>query len=349
MARTIKTRRIRLDASTACQLRCPACPTASGEVGKNIGTGFLRFETFRELVDANPWVSTIELSNWGEIFLNPHLPEIVKYAWKQNVRLLAHNGVNLNTVRDETLETLVRYRFHYLSVSIDGASPETYRIYRVRGDFDTVIENVKKINHYKKLYRSRLPLLRWQFVAFGHNEHEIGKAREMARSLGMDFVLKLNWENLYTDTFSPVHDADRIRDESARAVASRSEFEAAEKKAFKAKTCRQLWRDPVVNFDGRILGCCINHWGDFGRVEHGRLVEGLTNEKIEYARDMLVGKAPARADIPCVTCDVYEKMQKYQKWVSEDAIRYKLDPPRFVIGLLNKTLPRLAGRRLPEA
>jgi MoaA/NifB/PqqE/SkfB family radical SAM enzyme len=185
MKRRIRTRRIRLDASTACQLRCPACPTASGEVGEKIGTGFLRFETFRRIVDESPWLSVIELSNWGEIFLNPHLPEIVKYAYAKNVRLLAHNGTNLNTVREEVLEALVRYRFHHLSVSIDGASPETYRIYRVRGDFDTVIANVKKLNEYKRLHRSRYPTLRWQFVAFGHNQHEIEKARTLARSLGI--------------------------------------------------------------------------------------------------------------------------------------------------------------------
>jgi hypothetical protein len=26
-------------------------------------------------------------------------------------------------------------------------------------------------------------VLRWQYVAFGHNEHEINKAREMAKEL----------------------------------------------------------------------------------------------------------------------------------------------------------------------
>ena len=126
MKRRIKTRRIRLEASTACQLKCPACPTAQGEVGKRIGTGFLRYPDFKKIVDDNRWLSTIELSNWGEIFLNPDLGKIIEYAHRKNVRLLAKNGANLNTVRDEVLEALVKYRFHTLSVSIDGASQETY-------------------------------------------------------------------------------------------------------------------------------------------------------------------------------------------------------------------------------
>ncbi len=41
-----------------------------------------------------------------------------------------------------------------LTVSIDGASQETYQIYRVRGKFDEVIGHIRKINEYKKKYNS---------------------------------------------------------------------------------------------------------------------------------------------------------------------------------------------------
>ncbi len=344
MARPRKTRRIRLDAATACQLKCPSCPTASGEVGKNLGTGFLRFDDFKQIVDRNPWLSRIELSNWGEIFLNPHLVRIMKYAYENNVDLQAHNGTNLNTVKDETLEALAKYRFHHMSVSLDGASQETYSIYRVNGDFDTVISNVERINHYKAKYRSKYPTLRWQFVAFGHNEHEIDKARQMASDLDMDFVLKLSWGDLYTEAFSPTQNEQQIRDQSKKGVASRDEFEKEQGENYKSKTCWQLWRDPVVNFDGRVLGCCINHWGDFGRVEDGDLTAGLNNEKLEYARDVLTGRAPARPDLPCLSCEIFESMQKNDHWIDEDRIKYKRDPSRLTIRLRNKLLPRLLGR-----
>ncbi len=44
------------------------------------------------------------------------------------------NGVNLNHARDEVLEGLVKYRVRGVKCSIDGASPETYRVYRIRGN-----------------------------------------------------------------------------------------------------------------------------------------------------------------------------------------------------------------------
>ena len=49
----------------------------------------------------------IELSNWGEIFLNPDLPNILAYSYQKSVALTASNGVNLPTVKPEVLEAVV--------------------------------------------------------------------------------------------------------------------------------------------------------------------------------------------------------------------------------------------------
>ena len=45
-----------------------------------VGQGFLSFKNFKKLVDDNPYIEIIELSHCGEIFLNPELIEIIKYA-----------------------------------------------------------------------------------------------------------------------------------------------------------------------------------------------------------------------------------------------------------------------------
>src|SRR3954454_8403614 len=89
--------RIRLEASSFCNLRCPACPTTTGEIHRSaVGGGFLKFENFRKLLDDNPRLKSVELSNWGEIFLNPQLLSILELAHQRGVVLIAENGVNLN-------------------------------------------------------------------------------------------------------------------------------------------------------------------------------------------------------------------------------------------------------------
>src|ERR1700680_4824166 len=110
MIETVQPTTIRLEAASHCQLRCPTCPTTSGAISQAIGSGFLRATDFRELLEQNPQVREIELSNYGEIFLNPELSEILRIAHECGVGLLAQNGVNLNVVRKGVLEDLVRYR-----------------------------------------------------------------------------------------------------------------------------------------------------------------------------------------------------------------------------------------------
>ena len=250
----IRPRSVRLEASTACQLKCPTCPTALGETGKYLGTGFLKFNDFKTIVDKNPWIVKIELSNWGEIFLNPDLADIMRYAHKHKVALHADNGVNLNNVAPEVLDAVVRYRFRSLSCSIDGASQKTYSVYRVQGNFDQVIDNIKSINAFKERYQTRFPLLRWQFVAFGHNEHEIPLARKMAADLNMSFFVKLSWEDLYTaESFSPVQNTARIREETGLGVASRGEYREKYKQEYIEACCLAIWNDPQVHYDGRVL------------------------------------------------------------------------------------------------
>jgi len=297
-----KPARVSLDASTVCQLKCPSCPTANGAVARGIGGGLLAPDDFARFLREHPWVTDVELSNWGEILLNPRLPQILAHAREHAVAVRAANGVNLNTASDAVLESLVVHQVRRLNCSIDGASQATYSRYRKKGDYAQVIENIRKINGYKQKHGSPWPELTWQFVVFGHNEHEISEARQLAAQLGMRFVLKLSWDDLYTDAFSPVIDRELVRREVG--AADRTEFEQRHGKSYLAGACRQLWQQPRINYDGRLLGCSINHWGDFGNVfEHG-LEACLQGEKMAYALAMLAGDAPPRADVPCSSCEV---------------------------------------------
>lgn len=301
--------KLRLEASSHCQLRCPSCPTTTGHAAAAVGGGFLRFADFRALVDANPQVNDVELSNYGEIFLNPELADIIGYADEKRVALRADNGVNFNNVRSDVLQAMVQHRFRSLRVSIDGASEDTYQRYRVRGSFARVIENVRALQALKADLGSALPALTWQFVVFGHNEHELPAARKLAAELGMAFQAKLSWD----EAISPVHDPDFVKRQTGLAVASRSEYLAANGRDYAGGLCHQLWDRPQVNWDGRILGCCRNFWGEFGgNAFTDGLVPALNGERIEHARGMLLGERAPRADVPCTTCSIYLEMRKRQ-------------------------------------
>ncbi|MEO6030183.1 MAG: glycosyltransferase [Candidatus Binatia bacterium] len=311
-APTIDTpRRIRLEASSFCQLRCPSCPTTTRAIDPAVGGGFLRLASFRSLVDANPRLERIEMSNYGEVFLNPELREILAYAHRRGVAITIENGANLNHARDDALGALVEYEVRTLTVSIDGASADTYAIYRVGGDFERVLANIGKINEHKRRTGSRFPHLVWQFVVFGHNEHEIAAARRMAEARGMEFRTKLTWD----DAFSPIRDHALVR-ATVGGPTTRAEYEALNGRKYAHTICEQLWDEPQINWDGKVLGCCRNFWGDFGgNAFADGLDASLRHEKMVYARTMLRGQAPPRDDIPCTTCEMYQAMRERSDFI----------------------------------
>ena len=306
---------IRLDASTVCQLRCPCCPTARGEIRAGLGSGFLTLQHFRQIVDGSG-VQHVELASWGEAFLNPHLVGILEHADRKNIRLTIDGGANLNHVPADLADAIVRYRLYRLTCAIDGTTQETYAKYRRRGILQRVLENIDRINEAKSKRHSRFPILRWQFVIFGHNEHEIPAAKAMASTLGMEISFKLNWAEKY----SPIRDPDFVRQHTGLAAVTRSEHRQISGERYRQKLCcAQLWNMPAINWDGRVLGCSVNRWGDFGVVEQS-LADAVNSEKIAYARQMLVGKAAARPDIPCTVCHNYREMDRAQNWLTSAEI-----------------------------
>jgi len=303
---------IKLELSASCQLRCPSCPTATGETAQAIGAGFVRAAIFRKLLDDNPGIREIEISNYGEPFLNPDLAQILADADARGVALRCDNGANLNHARDDVLEAVVRHRLRSLRCSIDGAGAETYAIYRKGGDFARVLANIRAINRHKRHYASRYPELTWQFIAFGHNQHEIEAARALAASLNMQFFVKLSWD----EDFSPPVDAAALKRDGNLADASRAEHKARTGADYMDSLCHQLWDSPQINWDGRMLGCCRNFWGSFGgNVLHEGLAAAFDSDGMRHARAMLQGGAPPRADIPCTTCSIYLDRRAHGRWV----------------------------------
>ncbi|MEO1703341.1 MAG: glycosyltransferase [Pseudomonadota bacterium] len=315
---------IGIEASSFCQLKCPSCPTATRAIDKHVGYGFLRLDDFITLIEANPQIRHIELSNYGEIFLNPQLPAILEYAYDNAIDVTALNGVNLNNASDEALEGLVKYSVKAMAVSIDGATQESYEKYRVKGNLETVLSNIRKLNDWKKQYNAKYPKLKWQFIVFGHNQDEIEQAKSIADELEMQFYLKTSWD----DEFSPIENKADL--ENRLGYTSREDYLEKTGTPYLQNLCRQLWHSPRINWDGKVLGCCRNFWGDFGgNAFSDGFLDAINNSKIRYARQMLNGESPPREDIPCTTCDVYLNSQAAKPYAAETAgNRGDLDPLR---------------------
>jgi hypothetical protein len=141
----------------------------------------------------------------------------------------------------------------------------------------------------------------------------------MARARGMQFIPRLSW----SADHSPVVNRDLVRIQTGLGAASREEFREKKGVEYTRDICYQLWRAPVINWDGKMLGCCVNFWGDFGgNVFADGLRASMRNPKLEYARQMLKGNAEPRPEIPCTTCDQYQAMSRAGGWIGEEEIQF---------------------------
>lgn len=301
-----------LEASTVCQLNCVECYMRKGNY-MNLGKGFLKFSDFKKVIDNNPQIHQIELANSGEVFLNPELPKIIIYAYEHNVRLSAWDGVNFNSVSDEVLELLVKTGFRVVTVALDGATQEVYSLYRRNGDFDRVINNIKKLNAYKEKYKSKFPLLNWQYVIMKTNdsEEQLLSARKLADELGMNIKYKLDWTYEYVPK-----DAAMVKRITGLEYITRRDYDAENKQ--KCETaCMQLFTRPQFNWDGRMFGCKCNSVMSFEEnIFNEKLSDIMKSNDFVCARKMITGKAyDSETKVPCTVCKFWKTIEENQSWI----------------------------------
>lgn len=312
---TISPSKARLDISTACQLRCLFCPTEENNGREFLGSGMMAISGFVNFIENNRQIDKVELASAGEALLNPDLPEILRYSKERSVTTSLAGGVNMNNASDEALEALVRYQIARIRVSVDGVTEETYQRYRMGGSLQKVLVNIKKINELKKKYQSELPELILQFIIFGHNEHELEKVFVLGRMLNMKVFIKLNRcpEQL------AVKDRQRIRNMCG--YADRGEFLDVTGMQYCRDLCLSLWTAPQINWDGRLLGCGHNNYMAFAEYAlDSNFLREINNERMVYARKMLMGVAAPRKDIPCSICTFYKQISEHNLWYTTNEI-----------------------------
>ena len=303
--------RIRLEACTHCQLSCGMCKTM-GDL-PIYGKGSLAPENFRALLERNPWIRRVELGNFGEVLLNRSLPELLRIAQKHGVITEIDEGLNLNDASEEALEALVTCGTARIRCAVDGVTQEVYEKYRVGGNLRKVLHNIQRLNALKQRHGSATPHLIFQFIIFPHNQHQVERAKLLARMLNMEIAFKLD-QMSYGQATPESEVARRLTGYSSRA-----DFLAKQKNYYIPIHCHELWLSPQINWDGKLLGCSRNFRKSYDdNCFEGDLLDHLNGERISYAREMLMGRRPLREDLPCGDCAVYAARLEHATWVTEE-------------------------------
>ncbi|NPA34931.1 MAG: radical SAM protein [Chlorobi bacterium] len=243
-----------IEPTTYCNLRCPQCP--SGLRSFTRPTGSISLETYINFLEKiKSHVAFLTLYFQGEPFLNPHFIQMVKEARDRNMYVMTStNGHFLSeaTAREVVLSGLNRIIF-----SIDGITQETYEKYRVGGDLSKALQNLKLLSTVRESLGRKNPIIVFQFIVFKHNEHELGKAREIAYQHGADiFVIKS--AQIYDENKEPY-----LPENTRYSRYVKQPDGTFQLKGKLLNKCWRLWHNPVVTWDGRWLPCCFDKDGKY--------------------------------------------------------------------------------------
>src|SRR3989344_4118061 len=140
--------KLKLENTTVCNLKCNMCPHG---VGLKRPIGSISYENYRHIFD-QIYPCYLNLTGIGEPFLNKDIFKIIKYA--KNKRTFVKLDSNATLLTREKGIQMLEAGPDILSISMDGATKETYEKIRVPAKFDVFVKNtlnfIKLRNEMKK-------------------------------------------------------------------------------------------------------------------------------------------------------------------------------------------------------
>lgn len=244
-----------VEPTNICNFRCPLCPTGQGVKGRPKGK--MSFANFKEIIDEmGPYLYSLRLENWGEPLLNEEIFSMILYA--KTKKITTSFNTNFSFLDENGTKELILSGLDHIKISLDGASEESYVKYRVGGNFNKVIDNIRCLIRMRKQLNKTNPLVEIQFIVMKHNEGEIDRMRQLCSELGVDgLFIEVLRPNMREELFAPDNLCLDKYKEWFPTDSKYSLFDYNNKaRKTKSKVCSWLWTSTVINYDGAIVPCC---------------------------------------------------------------------------------------------
>lgn len=209
-----------IETNNTCNLKCTHCPTPH-EMKRE--KGYMSLSTFKQIIDMNPELERIYLTNWGEPLIHPEIVEMTGYAHSKG----KHTAITTNgTTLDRTFSrNLIESGLDLIKFSVDG-DKETY--HKIRGySYEKVESNIMEFLEIRNALKKKT-WIEVSMLVFEETREEIDRFLKKWKPL-VDYV------NLQPKFFTI--------------------------KKKKYKPCRDLWRILVVLWNGDVVPCCADFEG----------------------------------------------------------------------------------------
>ena len=241
---------IAIEPTTACNLRCPECP--SGLRAFSRPTGNLKEDFYRNTVDEmGDDLLYLTFYFQGEPYINPKFLEMVEYANERDIYTIT--STNAHFLNDKNARRTVESGLDRLIISVDGTTQETYENYRKEGKLENVLQGARNVIKWKRELGSRTPHVIFQFLVVRPNEHQIDEVYQLAEEVGVDEV-KLKTAQVYD--YANGNDLIPTIEKYRRYTPNGDGTWRVKNKLL--NHCWKLWHSCVITWDGLVVPCCFD-------------------------------------------------------------------------------------------
>lgn len=239
---------ILIDPSDKCNFRCKFCPTGDLDLMKNTpgrNHGAMDFELYKKVIndlkefDEN--IKMLYLYKDGEPLLNPHFPEMIKYAKESNKINKISTTTNASLLNKELSLKIIESGLDQIQISIEGINEEQYmNTSNVKIDFSKLVSNIEFFYKNKNHTNMYIKIV-------GNNLSDDDKNRfydifgNIADSVFIENATSI-WYDFNIDNFSI---------ENSKTLYG--------KEVVKKKVCPQIFYSLAINSNGTVSPCC-NDW-----------------------------------------------------------------------------------------
>jgi MoaA/NifB/PqqE/SkfB family radical SAM enzyme len=166
--------------SVVCDIVCPFCPRQYH--GELVDNGVMKFDAFERMAPALKFSDFAGLFGLGEPFLHKDFLGFIRAAKKAGAwTTTSSHGVSLT---EEVCNQIIDEGLDDVSVSMDGATKETFEFLRAGANFETVCANLKRFAQIKRERGVQKPTVQIACTISRKNVHEMAAMVALAKSLG---------------------------------------------------------------------------------------------------------------------------------------------------------------------
>lgn len=270
-----------IEPTTSCNLRCPECPSGLRSFTRPVGS--MEYDFYKKIIDqCRSFLSYLILYFQGEPYLNPRFLDLVQYASENGIYTVS--STNAHYLSDDNAKKTVLSGLDKIIISLDGTDQASYERYRIGGNYDKVINGIRKLVYWKEKLNKRTPRIVIQFLVLKTNQHQIKDIKKLSHELGVNQLVLKTAQVYNLEKGSDIIPADEKLSRYKRINGTYVIKNNLENK------CWRMWSSSVITWDGKLVPCCFDKDAKYGlgNLREKRFSEIWKNENHSLFRKQII-------------------------------------------------------------